>query len=128
MFIAKLKPRKKELTYINSGHPDPVLVSDSFYKDCFKESRSVLGVIENYVFNKGKIRLDKENNVILFTDGAYESYLNSLSEFKHLVRKLSQYTKSSEEIAHLIYKNAVKHSGIWKGDDITIMSLGIKLN
>lgn len=112
------------LIYINAGHNPPILLKKRRV-EYLKEGGPVLGPIPDATYQRGVIRIEPRNILIMYTDGLIESKNNEGKEFGlermiALARKHSR--ASSEKIAKIIL-NAEKE---WRGenpqeDDITIV-------
>ena len=123
--IGKLNIEEKSIEYINLGH-EPIMTFDKNYKfDYFKSTLPPLGIMsmdEDAFFQTSVIDI-KDKNLMIYTDGVTEGYLEDGSELevKGLENELknNKLFKSTEIIDHI--KSLLTKSNKPLRDDITCM-------
>jgi serine phosphatase RsbU (regulator of sigma subunit) len=73
---AVLDMENNELTYVNAGHNPPLWIKCSGEVERLKRTGVALGAAEEVTFNQRVIPLEKEDNILLYTDGLTESFNN----------------------------------------------------
>ena len=123
--IGKLNIDEKSIEYINLGH-EPIMTFDKNYKfDYLKSTLPPLGIMsmdEDAFFQTSVIDI-KDKNLMIYTDGVTEGYLEDGSELevKGLENELknNKLFKSTEIIDHI--KLLLTKSNMPLRDDITCM-------
>ena len=123
--IGKLNIKKKSIEYINLGH-EPIMTFDKDYKfEYLKSTLPPLGIMsmdEDAFFQTSIINI-KNKNLMIYTDGVTEGYLEDGSELevKGLENELksNKLFKSTEIIDHI--KSLLTKSNKPLRDDITCM-------
>ena len=130
-FIAILNIHTGELTYTNAGHNPPMIKkSNGTVEKLGKRHGPVIGAMPGMTYEEDKIFLDKNDKIVLYTDGVTEAMdkSNNLYSESRLVEFLSKNTFDSND--YLVYKiiEDVKkfENGAEQADDITILSLNFK--
>ncbi|HMA77150.1 MAG TPA: PP2C family protein-serine/threonine phosphatase [Candidatus Krumholzibacteriaceae bacterium] len=77
IFLSELE-EKGTLVYVNAGHPPPILIKESA-EERLTRGGSILGPMENAVFERGFAFMDPGDILVMFTDGILES-MNSKGE------------------------------------------------
>ena len=123
--IGKLNIDEKSIEYINLGH-EPIMTFDRNYKfDYFKSTLPPLGVMsmDDDAFFQTSVIDIKDKNLMIYTDGVTEGYLEDGSELevKGLENELknNKLFKSTEIIDHI--KSLLTKSNKPLRDDITCM-------
>ncbi|MCS7028378.1 MAG: PP2C family protein-serine/threonine phosphatase [Bacteroidia bacterium] len=92
LFIAKLDLRKKELYYINCGHPYPILKMGKKIK-LLQKGTTVLGSFTELTIQTGREKLQESSFLVLYTDGISEA-LNTqqkMYEIENLITVVKNY-------------------------------------
>lgn len=120
---------KKTLNYVNAGHNPPLLLRNGKIQKLMKGG-IILGVMKNFLpYESEEIQLEKDDIIILFTDGITEAKDKDDNEFsdirlEDLSLKLS--SGSALEIATAIQNEVQNFSfGTFQSDDITLVVLKI---
>jgi serine phosphatase RsbU (regulator of sigma subunit)/putative methionine-R-sulfoxide reductase with GAF domain len=71
---AVLDMEKNELTYVNAGHNPPVWIKCDGNVERLRRTGVALGAAEEVTFSQRVISLDKDDSVLLYTDGLTESF------------------------------------------------------
>jgi len=121
----------KKMTYTNAGHEIPLIYYHE--KDEFKEMNLggfPLGGFSDVEYEEESIQLNKDDFVILFTDGAPEAYNTSkqpfgLEEMKNLIRQNK--SLSAQGLVDKLKEKILLYSqGVKQHDDITIVIIKTK--
>ncbi len=129
-FWALINNKEKKMTYVNAGHNHPLLIRDGVIRKLHKGGM-ILGVMETTIpYDSETINLQKDDVIVLFTDGISEAMNKESEEFsdKRLEEnsvKLSSF--SANEILDGI-KNEVTDftKGAAQSDDITMVVVKVK--
>ncbi len=129
-FWGILNTSTKEFTYVNMGHNPPLLVrKDKISK--LKKGGMILGVMKTLIpYESEIVQLEKNDTVILFTDGVTEAMNNKKEEygderFENLC--LSNVDENADDLLKIILDDVDSHAvGAMQSDDITAMVLKIK--
>ncbi|MCX6161322.1 MAG: SpoIIE family protein phosphatase [Ignavibacteriae bacterium] len=130
LFYAIYDIEKKSMKYVNAGHLPPLLykpASDEFL-DLF-EGGLMLGMIEDIGFEEKEICLQKDDVIVMFTDGIPETMdrekeLWGTDKLKDVIRM--NYNSGSEELSKIILNEANKFAdGLPLDDDATIITFKI---
>lgn len=73
---AVLDMHKNELTYVNAGHNPPLWIKSDGTVEKLTRTGVALGAAEGVQYEQRVIPLEKEDNILLYTDGLTESYNN----------------------------------------------------
>lgn len=118
--------KKGEFNFINAGHLSPLILKSNGKLEAAKENNRVLGVL-NTVYETKKIILDKNDKLILYSDGITETF-NSKDEiygenrFKELIQKNSGLS-AKENILKLQNDLNIFREGITPLDDTSMIYL-----
>lgn len=80
-FIGVVDLKKNEMTYVNSGHEKPYIVSKGKVNKLEGTSNFVIGEIENFEYKAEKVKFNKDDLIFMFTDGLNESINKDKEEF-----------------------------------------------
>lgn len=82
VFYAVLDPARGQLSYVNAGHPPPLLVhSDGSTEFLSLTGGIALGVADGMVFEQQSIQLDAGDYLVIYTDGVTEAFNPGNEEF-----------------------------------------------
>jgi sigma-B regulation protein RsbU (phosphoserine phosphatase) len=73
MFIGLIDTRRKAIHYINCGHVPPVIVRPGSQPIQLTEGGMVIGLFENVQFERGHVKFQTGDILLLCTDGITES-------------------------------------------------------
>lgn len=129
-FWAVINNEEKKMTYVNAGHNHPLLIRDGEIRKLNKGGM-ILGVMETTIpYDSETIDLQKDDVIVLFTDGISEAMNKESEEFsderlEENSVKLSSF--SAKEILDGI-KNEVTDftKGASQSDDITMVVIKVK--
>lgn len=129
-FWGILNQERKTLYYVNAGHNPPLLVRDGKIIKLMKGG-IILGVMKTVIdYEAEEIELQKDDVIILFTDGISEAMNTKGEEFSDL--KLEQTavvsaSLSAKEILNTIRNEVVDFSsGAFQSDDLTMIVVKVK--
>ena len=129
-FWAIINNEEKKMTYVNAGHNQPLLIRNGKIKKLNKGGM-ILGVMETTIpYDSETINLQKDDVIVLFTDGISEAMNKESEEFsdkrleEHSIKLVSL---SAQEILDGI-KNEVTDftRGTSQSDDLTMLVLKVK--
>ena len=129
-FWALINNEEKKMTYVNAGHNQPLLIRNGKIKKLNKGGM-ILGVMETTIpYDSETINLQKDDVIVLFTDGISEAMNKESEEFsdkrleEHSIKLASL---SAQEILDGI-KNEVTEftKGTSQSDDLTMLVLKVK--
>jgi sigma-B regulation protein RsbU (phosphoserine phosphatase) len=129
-FWAVIDDNKKQMLYVNAGHNPPLLIRRGKIIKLDKGG-IILGVIKTMIpYLSEKLQLEKDDVIILFTDGVSEAMNIDGEEFsdERLEKlSLSLIEKSAEDISITIQNEVSKFAyGTVQSDDITLMVIKVK--
>ncbi len=120
----------KELVYVNAGHNPPLLIRNKKIKK-LEAGGLILGMMKTLIpYQSEKIKLKKNDMLVLFTDGVSEAMNNKSEEFsdeqlEELCVKNS--LKTPKQLLNTILKNLEEFTrGAEQSDDITCIILKVK--
>lgn len=122
--------KDKTVEFVNAGHNPPLLIRDGKIEK-LEAGGIILGVIKTLMpYTSQKIQLQKDDVILLFTDGVSEAMNKEGEEFsdeKLESLSLSLAHKPAEEILAEIKKEVqVFSSGTVQSDDITLLVIKVK--
>ncbi|HXW13299.1 MAG TPA: SpoIIE family protein phosphatase [Terriglobia bacterium] len=115
MFMGLIDTRRKAIHYINCGHVPPVIVRPGSEPLQLTEGGMVIGLFENIEFERGHVKFQTGDILLLCTDGITEAMDAQSEEFgsDRLVASVNQVTdKKAKEIVLKVC------------DDVTVYSKG----
>jgi sigma-B regulation protein RsbU (phosphoserine phosphatase) len=65
---------KNELTYVNAGHNPPLWIKCDGIVERLRRTGVALGAAEDITYNQRVISLEKDDSILLYTDGLTESF------------------------------------------------------
>ncbi len=129
-FWGVLDNSSRTINYINAGHNPPLLIRDGKIRK-FETGGIILGVLKTFTpYISESVQLQKDDVLILFTDGVSEAKNIKDDEFsderlEELV--LHFYEKNAEDIVSSIKREVQEFStGAIQSDDITLLVIKVK--
>ena len=129
-FWAIIDDVNRQLLYVNAGHNPPLLIRKN---KIVKLDRGgiILGVMKTMIpYTSEKLQLEKDDIIVLFTDGVSEAMNKQGDEFSdEKLEKLSLNlaSKSADEISDSIQSEVSKFTyGAVQSDDITLMVIKVR--
>lgn|SRR5574344_684011 len=125
-FFAIIDLKTGQIEYVNAGHNPPLISKDNNFEFMNIESNIALGVLDDTIYQSGKLQLKPSESILLYTDGVTEA-INDNHEFfgdENLLKILeNQALLKSQKIIELISGELKKYSkGCEQADDITMLS------
>ena len=128
-FVAVFDPKTGELTYSNSGHNRPYVISDSLIT-LDGAAGMAAGIFAGFEYEQETVALKQNDVVFLYTDGVNEAESTSGEQFgtEALENRLEEHIGlQSDNVSGDIFKTIEEFSdGAVQSDDITILTLKVK--
>lgn len=129
-FWGVLNDETKSLTYVNAGHNPPLLVRNGEILKLTKGGM-ILGVIKTMVpYVSETIELQKDDILILFTDGVTEAMNKKMEEFTDEKLEMLASGLKNESAAEVLQKIRTEVEmfvdGANQSDDITLLTVKVK--
>ena len=129
-FWAVINNEEKKMTYVNAGHNHPLLVRDGEIRKLNKGGM-ILGVMETTIpYESETIKLQKDDVIVLFTDGISEAMNKESEEFSDERLEENSIKLSSLSAKEILdgIKNEVTDftKGAAQSDDITMVIVKVK--
>ncbi len=118
---------KNEFTYVNAGHNPPLWVKRDGTLERLTRTAVALGVLINDPVTERTIQLEKEDSLLLYTDGLTESF-NSDREFYGEARLteaiLANHCSSASELMDVVEKSLLDFvQDVPPADDLTMLAV-----
>jgi len=127
VFYGILNTDTGELEYVNAGHNPPYLITQDGMHKVEMTGGTILGCIENAVFQSKTIHLSPGDTFFLFTDGVTEAFNEAGQIYgeKRLEEFLKpQYGKDLDEtVQYLLGDVNAFSTGVPQSDDITLLAI-----
>lgn len=125
VFYGILDPLTGTVEFANGGHDAPLLMRSTDGIDSLNATGLLVGIMEETIYEKGSITMEKGDILLIYTDGVTEAMDPELHEYgvQRLKQILSsQQTQSADAIRHAIIQDVRQHAtGASQSDDITLM-------
>jgi len=129
MFMGLIDTRRKAIHYINCGHVPPIIVRPGSEPIQLTEGGMVIGLFENVQFERGHVRFQPGDILLLCTDGITESMDVQNEEFglERLVASVSQAPerKAKEIVLKVCDDVSIYSQGGTHMDDKVILAIKI---
>ena len=129
-FWAVINNEEKKMTYVNAGHNHPLLIRDGKIKKLNKGGM-ILGVMETTIpYDSETIDLQKDDVIVLFTDGISEAMNKESEEFSD--ERLEEISIKLSSLSAIEILDGIKNEvtdftkGASQSDDITMVILKVK--
>jgi sigma-B regulation protein RsbU (phosphoserine phosphatase) len=122
-FYAEWNERDRSLTYVNAGHPAPLLLG-SCSGQLLQTGGPPLGIFPDTEFQVGRLVMQPGDMIVLYSDGITEAGLGSGKEFgdARLEAAVQQHLeKPLDEIRQHVLKAIRDWSGAEVEDDMTLL-------
>jgi sigma-B regulation protein RsbU (phosphoserine phosphatase) len=131
LFFAILNLKNGELNYVNAGHNEPYLMSESKeYKRLKTVRNPVIGAFEDLKYKDEKVLLNEDSKLFLYTDGVTEAFSKNdeLYGDKRLNDVLNKSTSQSVDATIQSVEKSIKTftKNCEQSDDITMLLLEFK--
>lgn len=127
LFYGVLDKVNDEITYVNAGHNNPILISEDNKISRPDVGGLIVGIAPAVQYDEAKIKLKKNDLLVIFSDGITEAMNKEEEEFDEprlfdLV--INNKNKNAEELIELIFKEVNNFSkGQPQSDDMTMVIL-----
>lgn len=123
-FFGRFDPEAGRLTYVNAGHPPPLLVRARGNAEMLAEGGPGLGLFDAAEFTLGEVAMAPGDSLLVYSDGVSESWPTSAEAEDHLVEMARSYTAVPVGALRNEVLAAVerRHGGI-RTDDCTLVIL-----
>lgn len=129
-FLGKLNLKDGTLIYTNAGHLPPMVRNGKESKKLDGVHGPVLGAVEEFTYQEGRIKLDKGECLLLYTDGVTEA-MNTRQE-QYTENRLMQFINSkssgdSRALVEALRNDLAAFAGKEEqSDDITVIAMARK--
>jgi phosphoserine phosphatase RsbU/P len=125
MFMGLIDTRRKAIHYINCGHVPPVIVRPGSEPIQLTEGGMVIGLFEDAQYERGHVKFQTGDILLLCTDGITEAMDVESEEFgmERLIDSVSQVPKyKAKEIVLKVYDdvNAFSKGGTHMDDKVML--------
>ena len=125
LFLGRLDTTTGDVEYVNAGHTPPLWLRGNGVRE-LTESDLLLGVIARAEFTNRRLRLERGDSLVLFTDGVTES--RDVNEIdlgsQTLISAVARlHGSNAEAIAAAVNETVLKHVGNNENldDDVTLL-------
>ena len=126
-FYGILNHQTGMITYVNAGHPYPLVIKRNGEVIRLETGGTVLGFFQDANYKKGVYHVERGDIMILYTDGVSELTNREEEEFgvDRIVSTLRQHQQESvtvirEQLIQALHRHREQHP---QGDDITFVLL-----
>ncbi len=126
IFFGMLDPDSGSLTYINAGHPSPLIVGAKGIKHRLDSTGPFVGLMQEVEFGIQSVRIEPEDMLIGYTDGVTEAISIDGAFFtrKRLEAATTQGSRSARDMISAIQQRLSVFTGnVPQSDDITILAV-----
>jgi len=125
LFYGILDSQNGLLNYVNGGHDAPILFRKDEEPRFLKSTGLILGVVDETVYSEESISMEKDDLLLLYTDGITEAMNPEEEEFglERLVALVKENCKKPAAYISEIILTDIKHHvrGAAQSDDITLL-------
>ena len=127
-FLGVLDLKSKEFNYVSAGHERPFIRRNGKWERLETESNFVLGIEEDFEYKSQKIKLQKGDAIVLYTDGLNEAINSAKEEFgyERIKDSLSKVNEAKNMISGPISDLETFIGKEEQFDDITMLAFEIK--
>ncbi len=126
VFYGILNTVNGEVEYVNAGHNPPYVISASGIRKVEMTGGIILGIIEDFDFQSGKLRLNPGERLFLYTDGVTEAFNSKEELFGEERLENFLYQRLNSPIEKIVKESFTEvnnfSSGVPQSDDVTILS------
>jgi serine phosphatase RsbU (regulator of sigma subunit) len=124
---AVLDMEKNELTYVNAGHNPPLWIKCNGSVERLTRTGVALGAAEEVRFTQRMVPLDKDDSILLYTDGLTESFDNDgefFGEERLLEAIQANLCSSASDLLDVVEKSLLQFvQDMPPADDLTMLVL-----
>lgn len=125
LFYGIMDPENGSLNYVNGGHDAPILFRKGEEPRFLNSTGLLLGVVDETDYTEESISIEKDDLLLLYTDGITEAMNHDDKEYglERLVALVKEHSeKPADQISELILTEIKHHvGGASQSDDITLM-------
>jgi sigma-B regulation protein RsbU (phosphoserine phosphatase) len=129
-FWCILDMKQKSLQYVSAGHNPPLVIHKDGSIDLLEKGGLILGIVRSVPYEEGLVALEKDDVIVLYTDGVTEAMSATGEEWgeANLEAVAKKYlTEPSEKIISSVVEAVKEHSkDTVQSDDITMVVLKIR--
>jgi len=119
-FMILVDVRHRTFTYVNAGHNPPMLISENGGLNLLTEGGMLLGVSKGTDYEEGRGTLEKNDLIMMYTDGVCEAMNCEEEEFGE--KRLADLIRDNRglplvDLLHLIHSKVELHHGSDRYDD-----------
>jgi sigma-B regulation protein RsbU (phosphoserine phosphatase) len=123
-FLARFEPRTGRLSFVNAGHPPPLVVHADGRTDSLHEGGPGIGLFDAGVFVTGERILAAGDTLLAYSDGISESWPDAAAAETRLAELAHSYTAVPvAALCHEILAAAERERGGVQTDDCTLVAL-----
>jgi sigma-B regulation protein RsbU (phosphoserine phosphatase) len=129
VFFANVDLERMVLTYCNAGIPAPVVLRSKNEVQKLGQNSPFVGIFDEATYDEQMVRLERDDMLVMFTDGAYEAFNESDASagYDDLVSLISRLKADSvAEAINRVYEYVLQTCGEDNPDDMTILGMKIK--
>jgi phosphoserine phosphatase RsbU/P len=127
LFYGVLDKTNDEITYVNAGHNNPILISEDNSISRPDVGGLIVGITPSVQYEEAKLKLKKNDLLVVFSDGITEAMNKEEEEFEEerlLALIKGNKDKKAEELVELIFKEVNNFAkGQPQSDDMTMVIL-----
>lgn len=127
-FLGVLDLKTKEFNYVSAGHERPFIRRNGKWERLEAESNFVLGIEEDFEYKSQKVKFQKGDAIVLYTDGLNEAINSDKEEFgyERIRDSLSKVNEAKNMIPGAISDLETFIDKEEQFDDITMLAFEIK--
>jgi sigma-B regulation protein RsbU (phosphoserine phosphatase) len=123
-FLSRFDPSSGRLTFVNAGHPPPLLVHADGRTDSLHEGGPGIGLFAAGAFALGERRLARGDTLLMYSDGISESWPDAAQAEAALTELARSYTAVPvAALCHEIFAAVERRRGGIRNDDCTLVVL-----
>ena len=124
-FCGILDFQSHEINFSNAGHNNPIFITNKGKIKRLQTIGIVLGFLDDFEFSESKIKIEKSDTLVVFSDGISEAMDDNEEEFdEHRLLKIisENKNKNAQEITNLIIESVNNFAGdMPQSDDMTLV-------
>jgi serine phosphatase RsbU (regulator of sigma subunit) len=124
-FFCVLDTKTGELTFANAGHNPPIVVRANGEAEMLEGGGCVLGILPIAPYSEMRIKLEKGDMLVLYSDGVTEANdidQNEYDEERFIEVLKRHHTEPASEIVNAVMKSVAEFAaGAPQADDITLV-------
>jgi sigma-B regulation protein RsbU (phosphoserine phosphatase) len=124
----RLDAARGEITYANAGHNPPLLARADGRVEALRSSGTVLGVFPDTEYRAVSLPLEKDDRLLLYTDGITEARNRDGEEYgeERLAAALARHRHASGATLHAAIMDEVRRFAAGFEDDATLLVVAVR--